>query len=229
MVTGRVPFEGATSSDVIGALLDKDPLPLTECSADVPIELDQIVAKALRKNPEERYQTVNELLVDLKTLKQDLEERAKARAGPTGEVANADARSLWSKIHHHRRAGLSALAIVLIAAVSLVYFPSGGKAIDSVAVLPFVNANADPQTEYLADGIPESIINSLSQLPHLKVLSRSSAFPFKGQETNAQEVGRKLGVKAVLTGKVEQDDESLVISLELVDVRDNSQICGQRY
>ena len=104
-----------------------------------------------------------------------------------------------------------------------------GSPIDSVAILPFVNANADPNTEYLADGIPESIINSLSQLPGLKVMSRNSVFRFKGQQTDAQEVGQKLGVRAVLTGTVTQRGDGLAISIELVDVRDNSQIWGQQY
>jgi TolB-like protein/Flp pilus assembly protein TadD len=106
---------------------------------------------------------------------------------------------------------------------------STGEAIDSVAVLPFVNANADAQVDYLADGIPESIINSLSQLPHLKVMSRNSAFQFKGREMNAEDVGTKLGVRAVLAGRVAQRGDALVINIELVDARDNTQIWGQHY
>src|SRR3989442_283109 len=148
-------------------------------------------------------------------------------------VASASQRSsaeyLVSEIRSHKRAVLVALAILVIASVGLVYFASPGKAIDSVAVLPFVNASADPNLEYLADGIPESISNSLSQLPHLKVMSRNSVFSFKGQTINAKEVGQKLGVRAVLTGKVTQQGDSLVISLELVDTRDNSELWGQQY
>jgi serine/threonine-protein kinase len=233
MVTGRAPFEGATSSDVIAALLGKEPLPLTQLLPEIPVELERIVTKALRKEREERYQTIKDLLVDLKGLRQELEARAKEPSVASGEVTAARQRSsaqyLTSKIHHHQRAALSVLAILVIAAVSLAYFFAGGKPIDSVAVLPFVNANADPNTEYLADGIPESIINSLSQLPHLKVMSRNSAFRFKGREINAQEVGQKLGVRAVLTGRVAQRGESLVINIELIDARDNRQIWGQQY
>jgi serine/threonine-protein kinase len=95
--------------------------------------------------------------------------------------------------------------------------------------LPFANIGADPNTEYLADGIPESISNSLSQLPRLKVMSRNSVFSFKGREVNAQEVGQKLRVRAVLTGRIAQRGESLTINIQLVDARDNSLIWGQQY
>jgi eukaryotic-like serine/threonine-protein kinase len=106
---------------------------------------------------------------------------------------------------------------------------SGGETIDSVAVLPFVNASADPNTEYLSDGITESLINSLSQLPHLKVMSRDSAFMYKGKETDAHTVGQALGVRAVFKGRVMQRGDTLEISAELVDARDNSHIWGQQY
>jgi TolB-like protein/Tfp pilus assembly protein PilF len=106
---------------------------------------------------------------------------------------------------------------------------NGGETIDSVAVLPFVNASADPNTEYLSDGITESLINSLSQLPHLKVMSHDSAFRYKGKETDAQVVGRELGVRAVFKGRITQRGDSLDISAELVDARDDSHIWGQQY
>ena len=106
---------------------------------------------------------------------------------------------------------------------------NGGETIDSVAVLPFVNASADPNAEYLSDGITESLINSLSTLPHLKVMSRDSAFMFKGKHTDAGTVGQALGVRAVLKGRVLQHGDDLEISAELVDARDNSHIWGQQY
>jgi TolB-like protein/Tfp pilus assembly protein PilF len=105
----------------------------------------------------------------------------------------------------------------------------GGKTIDSVAVLPFVNASGDPNSEYLSDGITESLINSLSQLPHLRVMSRDSAFMFKGKNTDAQTVGRQLGVRAVFKGRVMQRGDDLQISAELVDARDDSHIWGDQY
>ena len=103
--------------------------------------------------------------------------------------------------------GIGAAILVVLLAAAGWFYKSGsrnGEAIDSLAVLPFVNAGGDPNAEYLSDGITESLINSLSQLPHLKVMSRDSAFRYKGKDTDAQTIGRDLGVRAVFKGRVMQ-------------------------
>lgn len=133
-----------------------------------------------------------------------------------------------------RPAGLGIVAaamVALLAAAAWFYGRAGrgGETIDSLAILPFVNSNADPNTEYLTDGITESLINSLSQLPNLKVMSRDSAFRFKGKETDPQTVGRELGVRAIFKGKVAQRGDTLSISAELIDAHDSSHIWGQQY
>jgi TolB-like protein len=99
----------------------------------------------------------------------------------------------------------------------------------SIAVLPFENQNRDPDTDYLCDGIPESIINSLSALPKLKVMSRNSVFHYKGKEMDAQTVGRELKVQTLLTGRVRQRGDGLTIGVELINAQDNSQLWGQQY
>jgi TolB-like protein/Tfp pilus assembly protein PilF len=99
----------------------------------------------------------------------------------------------------------------------------------SIAVLPFENQNRDPDTDYLCDGIPESIINSLSELPKLKVMSRNSVFHYKGKEADAQMVGKELKVQTLLTGRVRQRGDSLTIAVELINAQDNSQLWGQQY
>jgi TolB-like protein/Tfp pilus assembly protein PilF len=103
------------------------------------------------------------------------------------------------------------------------------QAIDSLAVLPLANASADPNAEYLSDGITESIINSLSQLPRLRVMARSAVFRYKDKEVDAKEVGRELGVRAVLTGRVLHLGNKLIIRTELIDVSDGRQIWGEQY
>jgi TolB-like protein/DNA-binding winged helix-turn-helix (wHTH) protein/Flp pilus assembly protein TadD len=105
----------------------------------------------------------------------------------------------------------------------------GGETIDSVAVLPFVHSSADPNTEYLSDGITESLINSLSQLPQLKVKSRDSVFRYKGKETDPQTVGRQLGVRAVFEGRITQHGDVMAISAELIDTQNDNHIWGQQY
>jgi TolB-like protein/DNA-binding winged helix-turn-helix (wHTH) protein/Tfp pilus assembly protein PilF len=129
--------------------------------------------------------------------------------------------------------GIGAAVAVVASLVALGWFYShagrSGETIDSLAILPFVNANADPNTEYLCDGITESLINSLSQLPNLKVMSRDSAFRYKGKEADPQAIGRDLGVRAIFKGRITQRGDTLNISAELIDARDNRHIWGQQY
>jgi TolB-like protein/DNA-binding winged helix-turn-helix (wHTH) protein/Tfp pilus assembly protein PilF len=126
-------------------------------------------------------------------------------------------------------AGASALAALLVVAIWFTLFRGRGQAIDSVAVLPFVNASSDPDTEYLNDGIAETLIGQLSQIPRLKVMARSTVVRYKGSDIDPQKVGRDLNVRAVLTGKVSQRGETLTISMELIDVHDGSELWGGRY
>jgi len=130
---------------------------------------------------------------------------------------------------HKWTAALGALTLA-VAASAIVYFTRPGEAIDSVAVMPFVNVNGDPNTEYLSDGISDSVINNLSQLPDLKkVISFNSALRYKGKQSDPQVVGRELGVRAVLMGRLVQHGDELSISTELVDVRDNRRLWGGQY
>ena len=122
--------------------------------------------------------------------------------------------------------------LVILAAVFGYYYYSakGGEAIDSLAVLPFVNVNNDPNTEYLSDGLSDSLINSLSQLPNLKkVISLNSVLPYKGKQIDPLAVGRELNVGAVLTGRVTLRGDEVFVSTELVDVKDNSRLWGRQY
>ena len=123
------------------------------------------------------------------------------------------------------------IAIVTLVAAALVLWSRSwpAESIDSLAVLPFSNASDNPDAEYLSDGITESLINSLSRMPKLKVMSRSAAFRFKGRESDVQAAGRELGVRAVLTGRVVLRGDDLSISTELVDPKDNHQLWGEHY
>jgi serine/threonine-protein kinase len=260
MVAGRAPFEGATATDLIISIVEKEPAQLSRYISDVPAELQRIVSKALRKDRETRYQTAKDLLTDLKSLREELEFEAKLeRSGqsnvPSGGVVapggaqlgvaerepavstekkdalrtTSSAEYLVSEVRHHKGFALLALAILIIAGAAYLYFAGSGKAIDSVAVLPFVNASADPDAEYLSDGITESLINSLSLVSRIKVIARTSVFRYKGRETDPRAVGRELGVRAVLTGRVMQRGDNLSISAELIDARDNSHLWGEQY
>ncbi len=262
MLAGRPPFLGETTADIISVLLQKEPQPLSTLAPDTPAELQSIISKALRKDKDERYQTVKDLLIDLTTLKQELEFTAKLeRSAPskahvsastasggqssatidqsvasTLEVSKAHATSsaeyLITGIKQHKLATMVALLVIAAGLLSLRTYLRARNTevtIESIAVLPFINPNNDPNTEYLSDGIPESIINSLSQLPNLKVMSRNSVFHYKGKDIDAQAVAKELKVRAVLTGRVTQRADGLSISVELINAQDNSQIWGQHY
>jgi TolB-like protein/DNA-binding winged helix-turn-helix (wHTH) protein/Tfp pilus assembly protein PilF len=130
-------------------------------------------------------------------------------------------------IRQHRWSVVLGVLTLAVVTAATVYFTRPGEAIDSVAVMPFVNVSGDPNTEYLSDGISESIINSLS--PNLKVIALNSVLRYKGKQTDPQTVGRELNVRAVLMGHVTQRGDDLTISVELVDVRDNRHLWGQQY
>jgi eukaryotic-like serine/threonine-protein kinase len=161
-------------------------------------------------------------------------------SGPVSHASAANTLPAATSAEHDagriRRYKLAAfvglLALVLSAALGLwLYFraSNSGTTIDSIAVLPFVNQTQDPETEYLSDGLTESIINSLTQLPDLRVIARSFVFRYKGKETDPIAIGNALGVRAVLMGRVTQRGDDLTVSVELVDVNDNKQLWGEHY
>jgi serine/threonine protein kinase/Tfp pilus assembly protein PilF len=250
MIAGRTPFVSDSASETFANLINQEPLPLSHFAANVPDELQRIVSKMLRKNRDERYQRMKDVLTDLGDLRENLtldeklekahssgngNARARLQAS-TGDVATArttsSAEYLVSGINRHKRGAVfvAAIVFVAVAAVAYYFYPrSSGEAIDSVAVLPFVNASADPNAEYLSEGISDGIITSLSRLPNLKVKSLNSVLRSKGQQVDPQAVGRELNVRAVLMGRLTQQGDGLAISAELVDVRDNRRLWGEQY
>jgi len=146
--------------------------------------------------------------------------------------ASSSAEYIVSRIQQHKLFASITLVALVIGIVGLsLYLHARNTEVtfESIAILPFVNQNNDPNTEYLSDGIPESIINSLSQLPNLKVMSRNSVFHYKGKDMDAQTVAKELKVQAVLTGRLTQRGDGLSLSVELINAQDNSQIWGQQY
>jgi len=149
---------------------------------------------------------------------------------PTREFRRASASGSFAERVGRNKAWLVILlAVVVVALIAGIYLYSSRGAIDSVAVLPFVNDSNDPNAEYLSDGITESIISSLSQLPNLKVMSRNAVFRFKGKNLDPQEIGRNLKVGAVLAGRLVKQGDRLIIKTELIKVADGSQLWGAEY
>jgi serine/threonine-protein kinase len=230
MLTGRPPFEGGTATDVIISIVEKDPAPLVSYKPETSPQLELILRKTLAKDREQRFPAVTDLLVDLKNLKRELTVQTTARATKLA-TAYTTSRGKYPAKRHWTAAMTIAITLSLaIAALTYFYAARDNRApIHSIAVLPFVNDSVDPATEYLSDGITESLINSLSQLPTLRVMARSSAFSYKGRAVDPREVGRELGVDAVLMGRVSQRGDALSIQADLVNVADGSQLWGEQY
>jgi len=134
---------------------------------------------------------------------------------------------LIAAIKQHKRHVVFGVLTLVVAASAIIYFTRPGETIDSVAVMPFVNVSGDPNTEYLSDGISESITNNLS--PLLKVSSVASVLRYKGKQTDPRVVGRDLNVQALLMARLLQQGDDVSISAELVDSRDNHRLWGQQY
>ncbi len=223
MLTGRVPFDGATTTDVLAAILHLETAPLSRHLQNAPSELEISLRKALGKTYETRYQTIHLFLNDLKSVKQKLDFDA--------QFARFSQESFPKKTGQE----LSEALTVELRTDEFIS-PSGrlrqrhsSQQIESLAILPMENASADAGMEYLSDGITESIINSLSQLPGLRVVPRSTVFGYKGRKSDPQKTGEELAVHAVLTGRVIQLGDSLIVKTELIDVARASQLWGEEY
>jgi eukaryotic-like serine/threonine-protein kinase len=215
-VTGRRAFPGKSAGDTMAAILKEDPPAIADSGKQAPAELERVIDRCLAKNPAQRFHSAHDLAFALRSI-----------LSTTGEQKpTAPAHGVL------RRVMLSAAAIILVilVAAGLFYWRSHtAQSIDSLAVLPFANMGGSPDTDYLSDGITDSLIDSLSQLPNLKVMSRSAVFRYKGKEPDARTVGRELGVRAVLTGRITQRGDNLSVTTELINVDDNSHLWGEQY
>jgi len=259
MLAGKAPFAGDSMPETFANLINTEPQPLSHVAANVPDELQRIVTKALRKNQDQRYQTMKDLMTDLRDLRENLSLEGRldgflstnpniATSSPESLAAarpTSSAEYLFKEIRQHKRAGLLILVGVVAATTIAAYFfasrnfTRGDKAavvgssntsmIRSIAVLPLTNVSHNPDTDYLSDGVSESLINSLSQLPGMSVIARNSSFKFRGKESESEEIAKALNVEGILTGRVLQRGDNLVISVELMDARTKVQVWGETY
>jgi eukaryotic-like serine/threonine-protein kinase len=218
MATGRRAFGGDTPTVTLSEVLQKAPTPPRDLNPHLPPQLSPIIDRALEKDRRLRYQSTADLRADLERVKRDL------MSGLPAASSSSVARSIG------RPALIAGLAVVAIGTMLAVWLtrraPPDQSPIDSVAVLPFANESGDPETDYLSDGLTESLINTLSELPQLRVVPRSTAFHYKKSTVEPEAIGTTLRVRAVLSGRVAQRGDRLVIGWELVDVARRAQLGG---
>ncbi len=211
---------------IFESILNRVPAPAIRLNPDLPHKLEEITSKALEKDRDVRYQHASEIKADLKRVKRDTE------SGKSAAMTEAG-----TQTHSRRRLRgvvASAAAVVLVGAAFLAWRflhsrASDATPIHSIAVLPFANASKDPEMDYLGEGISAEITNSLSRLPNLQVMARSTVSHYKSRQDDPQGVGHDLHVDAVLTGRVVEHGSELNVETELVNVATGAQLWGERY
>lgn len=225
MITGRRPFAGKTAADTLHRITGIEPEPLARFNYELPIELERIVRKCLEKTASHRYRSAGELLVDLKALGRN--RSSGARSAPR-----------WAAGSPPQRRHIAAIVIVVAIGAAIVLWAllnrrapvavPPTRALRSVAVLPFSIAGVN-DGEYMADGIAESLINALAEDSQIRVMAQSTVFRFKHASQTPQQIGRQLGVDAVVTANVLQRGNGLIVTAELVSTEDGAHLWGERY
>lgn len=238
MLTARTPFRGEHEAALMYSIVHEEPDTIARYRPDTSPELERIVTRALEKDPEDRYQSAADLVSELRRLQKQsarVSRAALATAQFPGEIPvgnnghEARPRPASRRLPRSFYGMILALLLAGSAVLGYIFLFGRSSSIESLAVLPFVNVGADPNTEYLSDGITESIINSLTRIHGLRVVPRSTVFRFKGNDVDPQEAGTKLNVGAVLSGKIVQSGDRLDVQLDLIDVGKQSQIWGDHF
>ena len=223
MVTGTLPFRGDTAGTIFDSILNRNPVSSIRMNPDIPAKVDEITSKCLEKDRNLRYQHASEIRADLQRLKRDTES-GKTAVEPVGKRKR--------KLSRLAKATTAVGVLVLLAtgaALLFRYFHSQDLGVDSIAVLPITDNDTSANGRVLEDGITSSLIDSLSQMPNLRVMSRSSVAQYKGKEVDPIAVGRQLNVKAVVTGQLIQQGDNIDLSVEMVNAHDDSHIWGKQY
>jgi serine/threonine-protein kinase len=221
MVMAKLPFKGEQEVALLYSIMNEPEEPVSNVRDDVRFELQNIISKALEKNSGERYQHVDDMVVDLKALRKKLE------GGGIRRHTSAGGSKRYGYLY------LAVAITVLIAATLAVFrfLPDRSDGVDrkSIVVLPFENMSGDKEDEYFSDGITEDIITQLSKVRDLRVISRTSSMRYKGSSKLLREIGEELGAATILEGSVRRYGDEVRITAQLIDARTDEHIWAENY
>lgn len=221
MATGTLPFRGESSGAIFDSILNKASVPPVRLNPDCPLEMELIVNKCLEKDRSLRYQHASEIRTDLQRLKRDASSGSIAKPEVVEVRAGQKKTAVWL---------IAAFAIIGLCVTTWSIFSKHRETVHSIAVLPFTSTGQDANSDDdLSDGITEAIIDTVSQVPGLRVMSRGSVFRYRHKDSDPQQVGRELKVDAVLTGSITQRGDRIVLNAELSNVEDDSHLWGKQY
>ena len=220
MLTGKLPFDGDYEQAVIYAICNEEPKPFSALQVQISDAFQRIVDKTLAKKPAQRYQHIEEMVMDLKNIANQL------KTGKTSEPITQIKASKKKRISI-----LGGLAVVLTLAmlISLFFFPKQSDKIDSIAVLPLDNFSGDPEQEYFSDGMTEALITELSRIKALKVISRTSVMQFKNTQKPLPEIAKQLNVDAVVEGSVLKAGDKVRITAQLIEASSDKHLWAESY
>jgi TolB-like protein/Tfp pilus assembly protein PilF len=258
--TGKKPFEGESVIKSLHMVVYEPAPPIADLNPSAPADLQRIVRRCLAKDPDERYQSIKEVAIELKELRRELHgagidttvapptrgetttslegegTRSHSLSPTTGtpslSTKASSAEYVATGIKQHKLAVAIGLVVVVAGIMAIALYLRGrnsNAAIKSIAVMPFVNEGGNAELEYLSDGMTDTLISTLSQLPNLSVKARSSVFRYKGKQTSPQTIGKDLNVQAILNGRVSQRGDQLLLTLELVDAQTENVIWSEQY
>jgi serine/threonine protein kinase len=225
MLTRKQPFKGDYEQAVIYAILNDQPEPISDLRSGVPLDLERIVNKILAKDPNERFQSTDDLLVDLKSVQKEIE------TDPTKTISSTQ-RIPISKLQKSNRfiyAGISIVVLLFLTWYFLIPSIEVKTTQKSIAVLPFKNLSEDKENEFFSDGVTEDIITQLSKIADLKVISRTSIMRFKNSSKSMKEIGRELDVSTILEGSVRRADNQVRIVAQLIDAENDKNLWAETY
>ncbi len=234
MVSGRQPFLAPSAAEIVSAILTRDVTPLDSCVPDVPLELARLTRKCLEKDRARRYQTMREVVIDLESVRRELESGRITEGAKTDRTSPVAARAIRPRALTSRATVVvTILLILMIAALAYRFFWHGAAAprhsqIKSLAVLPLDNLSEE-SSEYFADGMTEAVISNLAQIRALRVISRTSVMHYKHSGMSVPEIARELKVDAVISGSVQRAGGRVRVTAQLIDAPTDTHLWARDY